>query len=145
MTSHDNTSNGTSLPSGTYLAIIGLLTSIDALSTDIMLPALAVLGGELGVGNINHTTLVVTVFFLGMALGQLVMGPLSDAYGRKPIVLWGYSLFIAGCVLSFIAESWSVKIIARWPQGLGAAGPRVIAVAIVRDEYKGRAMAQRGV
>ena len=144
MTSHDNTSNGTSLPSGTYLAIIGLLTSIGALSTDIMLPALAVLGGELGVGNINHTTLVVTVF-LGMALGQLVMGPLSDAYGRKPIVLWGYSLFIAGCVLSFIAESWSVKIIARLLQGLGAAAPRVIAVAIVRDEYKGRAMAQRGV
>ena len=80
-----------------------------------------------------------------MALGQLVMGPLSDAYGRKPIVLWGYSLFIAGCVLSFIAESWSVKIIARLLQGLGAAAPRVIAVAIVRDEYKGRAMAQRGV
>ena len=142
MTSHDNTSNGTSLPSGTYLAIIGLLTSIGALSTDIMLPALAVLGGELGVGNINHTTLVVTVFFLGMALGQLVVGPLSDAYGRKPIVLWGYSLFIAGCVLSFIAESWSVKIIARLLQGLGAAAPRVIAVAIVRDEYKGRAMAR---
>ncbi len=141
-TSHDNPSNGTSLPSGTYLAIMGLLTSIGALSTDIMLPALAVLGGELGVGNINHTTLVVTVFFLGMALGQLVVGPLSDAYGRKPIVLWGYSLFIAGCVLSFIAESWSVMIIARLLQGLGAAAPRVIAVAIVRDEYKGRAMAR---
>ena len=72
MTSHDNTSNGTSLPSGTYLAIIGLLTSIGALSTDIMLPALAVLGGELGVGNINHTKLVVTVFSLVWPLASLL-------------------------------------------------------------------------
>lgn len=142
MTSHGNTLNGTSLPSRTYLAVMGLLTSIGALSTDIMLPALAVIGDELDVGNINHTTLVVTFFFLGMALGQLVVGPLSDAYGRKPVVLWGYALFILGCVLSFVAEDWSMMIIARLLQGLGAAAPRVIAVAIVRDEYKGRAMAR---
>ena len=66
-------------PGCTYLAIMGLPTSIGALATDIMLPALGALGRDLGVGDINQTTLVVMVFFLGMALGQLVVGPLSDA------------------------------------------------------------------
>ena len=142
MTSHGAPSHRSALPGGTYLAIMGLLTSVGALSTDIMLPALGVMGQDLGVGNINHTTLVVTVFFLGMALGQLVVGPLSDAYGRKQVVLWGYGLFVVGCVLSFVARDWSLMIIARLLQGLGAAAPRVIAVAIVRDEHKGRAMAR---
>ena len=95
------TSSDARLPGFTYLAIMGLLTSIGALATDIMLPALGVLGQDLGVGDINHTTLVVIVmvFFLGMALGQLVVGPLSDAYGRKRVIIWGYALFIAGCGL----------------------------------------------
>ena len=82
------------------------------------------------------------VFFLGMALGQLVVGPLSDAYGRKRVIIWGYALFIAGCGLSMLAGDWWLMVAARFLQGLGAAGPRVVSVAIVRDEYKGRAMAR---
>ena len=136
------TSSDARLPGFTYLAIMGLLTSIGALATDIMLPALGVLGQDLGVGDINQTTLVVMVFFLGMALGQLVVGPLSDAYGRKRVIIWGYALFIAGCGLSMLAGDWWLMVAARFLQGLGAAGPRVVSVAIVRDEYKGRAMAR---
>lgn len=136
------TSSDTARPGVTYLAIMGLLTSIGALATDIMLPALGVMGRDLGVDDINHTTLVVTLFFLGMALGQLVVGPLSDAYGRKPVVIWGYGLFVAGCVLSLLAESWALMVAARFLQGLGASAPRIVAVAIVRDEYKGRVMAR---
>ena len=93
------TSSDARLPGFTYLAIMGLLTSIGALATDIMLPALGVLGQDLGVGDINPPTLVVMVFFIGMALGQLVVGPLSDAYGRKRVIIWGYALFSAGCGL----------------------------------------------
>ena len=136
------TSSDTAKPGFTYLAIMGLLTSVGALATDIMLPALGVMGRDLGVGNINHTTLVVTIFFLGMALGQLVVGPLSDAYGRKPVVIWGYALFVAGSVLSLLAENWTLMVVARLLQGLGASAPRIVAVAIVRDEYKGRVMAR---
>ena len=127
------TSSDARLPGFTYLAIMGLLTSIGALATDIMLPALGVLGQELGVGDVNQTTLVVMVFFLGMALGQLVVGPLSDAYGRKRVIIWGYALFVAGCVLSMLAGNWWLMVAARF-QGLGAAR-RVVSVAIVRDEH----------
>ena len=135
-------SSGAGLPGITYLAIMALLTSIGALATDIMLPALGMIGRDLGVGNINHSTLVVTAFFLGMAIGQLLVGPLADAYGRKPVVIWGYALFILGCVLSMFADSWPLMVAARVFQGLAASAPRVIAVAIVRDEYKGRSMAR---
>ena len=135
-------SSGVSQPGVTYLAIMALLTSIGALATDIMLPALGVIGRDLSVGNVNHTTLVVTAFFLGMAIGQLVVGPLADAYGRKPVVIWGYALFIIGCALSMFADSWPLMVAARVFQGLAASAPRVIAVAIVRDEYKGRMMAR---
>ena len=80
------TSTAASRPGVSYLAIMALLTSIGALTTDIMLPALGVIGRDLDVGNINDTTLIVTAFFLGMAIGQLVVGPLADSYGRKRVV-----------------------------------------------------------
>ncbi len=63
------TSSEQARPGVFYLAIMGLLTSVGALATDIMLPALGMMGRDLGIGDINHTTLVVMVFFLGMALG----------------------------------------------------------------------------
>ena len=136
------TSSDAGRPGVIYLAIMGLLTSIGALATDIMLPALGMMGRDLGVGDVNHTTLVVTIFFLGMALGQLVVGPLSDAFGRKPVVVWGYALFCLGCLISLLADSWALMVAARFLQGLGASAPRIVAVAIVRDEYKGRVMAR---
>ena len=136
------TSTTASRPGISYLAIMALLTSIGALTTDIMLPALGVIGRDLGVGDINNTTLIVTAFFLGMAIGQLVVGPLADSYGRKPVVLVGYALFIIGCLLSMVAESWTLMVVARIFQGIAATAPRVIAVAIVRDEYTGRVMAR---
>jgi DHA1 family bicyclomycin/chloramphenicol resistance-like MFS transporter len=136
------TSTTASRPGISYLAIMALLTSIGALTTDIMPPALGVIGRDLGVGDINNTTLIVTAFFLGMAIGQLVVGPLADSYGRKPVVLVGYALFIIGCLLSMVAESWTLMVVARIFQGVAAAAPRVIAVAIVRDEYTGRVMAR---
>ena len=136
------TSTTASRPGISYLAIMALLTSIGALTTDIMLPALGVIGRDLGVGDINNTTLIVTAFFLGMAIGQLVVGPLADSYGRKPVVFVGYALFIIGCLLSMVAESWTLMVVARIFQGIAATAPRVIAVAIVRDEYTGRVMAR---
>lgn len=125
-----------------FICLLALMTSILALSIDGMLPALGVIGEDLNVQNANDTQLVVSSMFLGFAIGQLVAGPLSDSFGRKPIIYIGYILFLAGCVLSIFAESFTTMLIGRVLQGLGAAAPRIIGMALIRDLYKGREMAK---
>jgi DHA1 family bicyclomycin/chloramphenicol resistance-like MFS transporter len=125
-----------------FVIIISLMMSITALSTDAMLPALPQIGSDLGVRNANDRQLVVSVLFLGMALGQLFFGPLSDRVGRKPPAYAGYALFIAGALLSALAVSFPMMLAGRILQGLGISAPRAIILALVRDRYKGRAMAR---
>jgi len=125
-----------------YVVLIAFLISIGAMGTDLMLPALDVIGADLQVANANDVHFIVTAFFLGMAAGQLIVGPLSDSFGRKPVILIGYGIFVLGCLLSLFAQSWSVMLLGRILQGIGAAAPRIVTVAIVRDEYEGRAMAR---
>ena len=83
-----------------YVVLIAFLISIGALGTDLMLPALGLIGEELSVPNPNDTHFVVTAFFLGMAAGQLIVGPLSDALGRKQAIYVGYGVFLIGCLMS---------------------------------------------
>ncbi|MEO1687968.1 MAG: multidrug effflux MFS transporter, partial [Pseudomonadota bacterium] len=132
----------TPAPSREYIALVALLISIGALGTDVMLPALDVIGSELGAPGANDAHYIVTAFFFGMAAGQLVAGPLSDSFGRKPVIQAGYGLFVLGCLLSMLTDDWGVMLAARALQGLGAAAPRIVVVALVRDAYAGRAMAR---
>lgn len=125
-----------------YILLVAFLISIGALGTDMMLPALDVIGAELRAPHANDVHFMVTAFFLGMAAGQLVVGPLSDSYGRKPVIHAGYGLFVVGCLMSMVTESWEIMLAGRVLQGLGAAAPRIVTVALVRDEYEGRAMAR---
>lgn len=122
--------------------MMALLISLVALSIDAMLPALPQIGADLGVGRPNDYQLVISVLFLGMACGQLIYGPLSDSTGRKPAVYAGLALFLLGCLLSVFAASFSVMLAGRFLQGLGAAGPRIVVIALVRDQQSGRAMAR---
>jgi len=107
-----------------------------------MLPALNLIGAELGLVNENDVHFIITAFFLGMATGQLFVGPLSDRYGRKPVIHIGYTIFLLGCLVSMFAQSWSVMLLGRVLQGIGAAAPRIVTVALVRDQFEGRAMAR---
>ncbi len=125
-----------------FVIIISLMMSITALSTDAMLPALPQIGSDLEVQNANDRQLVVSVLFLGMAFGQLFFGPLSDRVGRKPPAYVGYALYIAGALLSALAASFPMMLVGRLLQGLGISAPRAIILALVRDRYKGRAMAR---
>ncbi|HER35193.1 MAG TPA: MFS transporter, partial [Halothiobacillaceae bacterium] len=125
-----------------FVVIISLMMSLTALSTDAMLPALPQIGGDLGVQNANDRQLVVSVLFLGMAVGQLFFGPLSDSTGRKPAVYAGYVLYIAGAVLSVLAATFPMLLAGRLLQGLGISAPRAIVLALVRDRYSGRPMAR---
>jgi DHA1 family bicyclomycin/chloramphenicol resistance-like MFS transporter len=130
------------LPLPEFVTLLALMVSIVALATDIMLPALDVIGQDLGVADPNKSQLVISSLFLGFAMGQLLVGPISDSFGRKPVIYISYIVFAAGCVLSMFADSFSVMLVGRVLQGLGAAGPRIVAIAIVRDGCEGRAMAR---
>jgi len=127
---------------GEFVALMATLISLTALSIDAMLPALDTIGQDLSVERDNDVQLVVSAIFLGMAVGQLAYGPLSDSAGRKPALLAGLGLFMGGCGLSLLAQSFPMMLGGRLLQGLGAAGPRIVTIAVIRDQYEGRQMAR---
>lgn len=119
-----------------------MLISMVALTIDAMLPALPVIGADLEVARPNDTQLVISMFFLGFAVGQLGFGPLSDSLGRKPTILIGLALYGLGCLLSILSTDYTMMLLGRVLQGLGAAAPRTVTLAIVRDRHSGRDMAR---
>ena len=127
---------------GEFVPLIALLTSLVALAIDAMLPALPAIGADLGVVNRNDVQFVVTAVFLGLSIGQIVFGPLSDRIGRKPAIHAGLILFMVGCLMSIYARSFEMMIAGRVLQGIGVAAPRVVTMALVRDQYSGRQMAR---
>lgn len=130
------------LPLAEFVVMLAFMVSIVAMATDIMLPALALIGEDLRVANPNDTQLIVSSLFVGFAIGQLIVGPLSDTYGRRPLILFGYVIFSVGCILSIVATDLTVMLIGRFLQGIGAAAPRVVGTSLVRDGYAGREMAR---
>ena len=130
------------LPMGEFVTLMALMMSLVALTIDAMLPGLADVGRDLQLENINNTQLIITSIFVGLAIGQLFYGPLSDSIGRKPAVSMGVAVFIVGCLLSMFATSFEVMLVGRLLQGLGLGGPRVVCVALVRDQYEGHDMAR---
>lgn len=127
---------------GEFVVLLAFMISIVALATDIMLPALDLIGAELGVSNPNDVQFIVSALFLGFAVGQAVAGPLSDSFGRKPVIYGGYAIFLIGCAMSLWATTWEMMIAGRILQGVGAASPRIVSLALVRDGYAGREMAR---
>ena len=125
-----------------FASLVALLTSLVALSIDAMLPALPQIASDLSVRDPNDAQLVIGLFLLGNAFGQLLFGPLSDAFGRKPVIVAGLLLFLIGCFVSVVAESFSVLLVGRVLQGVGASGPRTVTMSMVRDLYSGRSMAR---
>ena len=130
------------LPPGEFALLMAMLMATAALAIDAMLPALGEIGGELGVERENTRQLVISALFLGFGLGQLVYGPLSDRLGRKPGMYIGLGLFVFGCLLSMAAWSYPAMLVGRFLQGVGAAGPRIVTLALIRDRYQGREMAR---
>lgn len=125
-----------------FVTLMAVMISITALSIDMMLPALPDIGRDLGVGHPNDAQLVVSILILGLGIGQIFFGPLSDSFGRKPIIFTGFVIFSVGCLLSIFSTRLEVMLVGRLIQGIGAAGPRTAIVALIRDLYGGRAMAR---
>ena len=116
--------------------------SIVALSIDALLPALPDIGNSLNVENPNDNQLLITMIFLGLGFGQLLFGPLSDSFGRKPVVYVGFFVFILASIICVTTKSFEMMIFGRVLQGIGLSSQRTIAIAMVRDSYSGDYMAK---
>ena len=125
-----------------FIIILSLMMALSALSIDAMLPALSSISSELGVTKPNDRQLIISLIFFGQAVGQLFFGPLSDKIGRKPAIAAGYVLFIIGSLVSFFSVDFPMMLIWRTLQGIGVSSPRVVSLALVRDQFEGRRMAR---
>lgn len=119
------------------VVLIALLSAFVPLSTDLYLPALPTMSANFGVGP-ERTNLTLTMFFVFYALGTLIWGPLSDLYGRKPILVIGLSLYIAASLACVFVGNIDALIIFRIFQAIGGSAAGAVATAIVKDSYHGK-------
>ncbi|HDZ15385.1 MAG TPA: Bcr/CflA family efflux MFS transporter [Pricia sp.] len=129
-------------PNFEFIALMASLMSIVALAIDALLPAISHIGITINSLDPTDNQLLITMIFLGLGFGQLFFGPLSDSFGRKPIVYMGFALFAVASIICVFAPSLEVMIAGRILQGIGLSAPRTIAISIIRDTYKGDYMAR---
>ena len=140
--SHPGLAQQQRLPLPEFIAMLAFLFATIAFSIDAMLPALPDIAADLTPDNVNRAQLILTTFVAGMGLGTLFAGPLSDALGRKRTITIGFGIYIAATIAAIYSDSLELLLVARFVQGLGAAGPRIVGLALVRDLYEGREMAR---
>jgi DHA1 family bicyclomycin/chloramphenicol resistance-like MFS transporter len=125
-----------------FVALMASLMSVVALAIDALLPALDIIGITIGTTEVVDNQLLITMIFLGLGVGPLIFGPLSDSLGRKPVVYMGFTLFIAASFICVNATSLEMMVLGRILQGIGLSAPRTMSIAIVRDRYSGDYMAR---
>jgi DHA1 family bicyclomycin/chloramphenicol resistance-like MFS transporter len=124
-----------------FVLLLGGMGALTALSTDMSVPALPRLA-EVFETSADRAQLTLSLFLLGFALGQLAYGPVSDRFGRRPILLFGMTLYTLASIGCVFATSIEQLIVFRLLQGLGGCAPRVMSPAIVRDEFHAERGAQ---
>ncbi len=142
-----NTDNTTEAPHpglsfAAFVTLMAGFMALNGLAVDTMLPALPAIGEELGVADPNDRQWVITAYFLGFGIFQLFYGPLSDRYGRRPVLLFGVSVYALFSIVTVFVSNFDGVVASRFLQGAGSAASRVLIVAIVRDCYSGRQMAR---
>lgn len=125
-----------------FILLMASLMSIVALAIDAILPAMSAIGISVNSLDTGNNQLLITMIFLGLGCGQLLFGPLSDSFGRKPIVYIGFAVFALGSIVCVLSHSLQMMVVGRIIQGIGLAAPRTIAIAVIRDMFKGDYMAK---
>jgi DHA1 family bicyclomycin/chloramphenicol resistance-like MFS transporter len=115
--------------------------ALNPLAMDMMLPALPDVASAFHITAVNKPQEVLSAFLVGFGVGQFIMGPLSDRFGRRPVLIDGMALYCIASLLAIMASSFETLLLARVLQGIGTSATRVIATSIVRDCYVGRRMA----
>lgn len=129
-------------PNFEFIALMASLMSIVALAIDALLPAIAEIGVSINSLDPTDNQLLIIMIFLGLGFGQLFFGPLSDSYGRKPVVYIGFVLFAVASLLCVLAPSLEWMVVGRILQGIGLSAPRTVSISIIRDTYTGDYMAK---
>jgi DHA1 family bicyclomycin/chloramphenicol resistance-like MFS transporter len=124
------------------VAITAAVMALNALAIDMMLPALGIIGDELGAAGDNDRQLIIVVYVVGNGIAQLFFGPIVDRFGRRRVLLWALGGYVLGSALSVFASSFSLLLAARAFQGVTTAATRVAVIATVRDQTSGRRMAE---
>ena len=124
-----------------FVAAIACIMALNPMAMDIMLPGLPDIGAAFGISDGNRIQQVLSVYIFGFGVGQFVMGPLSDRFGRRAVLVDGMAVYFIASILAILAPSFETLLLARMLQGLGTSATRVIAISIVRDCYTGRRMA----
>lgn len=125
-----------------FVTLIAAIMSLTALGIDSMLPALPAIGASLAVAEPNTRQFVITTFLIGFAFAMLAYGPLTDRFGRRPVLIFALVAYVATNLLAAISGSFVLLLIARAASGAAIAGGRAVTVALVRDCFSGRAMAR---
>ena len=125
-----------------FIITVALMTASVAIAIDSMLPALPKIGQALNVADPNDAQLVIGVYFIGFGISQLFFGSLSDAFGRRPILLGGLAFYVLTMLAAGWTESFTALLVLRFAQGIGAAAVRITTMAVVRDCFGGREMAR---
>jgi DHA1 family bicyclomycin/chloramphenicol resistance-like MFS transporter len=124
-----------------FVVVIASIMALNPLAMDMMLPALPDIASTFHIAGANRPQAVLSTFLIGFGLGQFIMGPLSDRFGRRPVLVDGMALYCIASIVAITAQSFETLLLARVLQGLGTSATRVIATSIVRDCYAGRRMA----
>jgi DHA1 family bicyclomycin/chloramphenicol resistance-like MFS transporter len=124
-----------------FVIVIASIMALNPIAMDMMLPALPNIASAFHITAANRPQMVLSIFLVGFGVGQFVMGPLSDRFGRRPVLLGGMTIYCIASLLAIAAPSFETLLLARALQGLGTSATRVIATSIVRDCYAGRRMA----
>lgn len=125
------------------IALLAMATALTALGIDLMLPAFNDIRADLGLAaDSTAVTGLVTAYFVGLGAGTIFYGPLADNRGRRWAMRLGLTIYIGGALLATVAPTLPLLFVARFLWGLGAAGPRVVALAIIRDRFDGDEMSK---
>ena len=124
-------------------ALLAMSMALAALGIDLLLPAFPAVRQDLGLPSDSTAVAgLVTAYFVGLALGQLAYGPITDRFGRRGTLLVSFAIYGLGALMATLAPTLPLLFAARFVWGVGAAGPRVVCMAVIRDLFEGEAMSR---